>query len=232
MPMNIEAVSFDIGHTLIRYKNPLNWKALYEPAFLHVSQMCGLGLSDGDIRTAAAVLTKYNTREHPREREVASETIFVDILDALKRPRDQLNAAREAFYRFFQSDAECYEDVADTLNELRFRGVRIGALTDVAYGMDNAFSLRDIDPIRPYFDAVLTSVDVGFRKPNAAGFLALLGALNVFPSKMIYVGDEQKDVVGANALGIQSVLIDRNAAFPDWGQKHTVQSLRDILDLI
>lgn len=232
MPMRIKAVSFDIGHTLVSYKNPLNWKSLYAPALRQVSRRCALSLSSADIRTAEAILTGYNTRENPREKEVMSTVIFAEILDALKLPCEKLDAVRESFYGFFDAGAACYPDAADTLGRLRSAGMRIGALTDVAYGMDNAFSLRDIAPIRHFFDAVLTSVDVGYRKPNAAGFLALLKALGVPPAQMIYVGDEQKDIVGANALGIHSVLIDRSGAFPDWGQEYAVQSLGDIPALI
>lgn len=230
--MNIKAVSFDIGHTLVKYNNPLNWKSLYEPALKHVFEKCETALSDKDIQVAAAILMKYNTRENPRQNEVSSKTIFTEILNSLNLPHDILDAARESFYGFFQSDAVCYDDVVDTLRYLRASGLQIGALTDVAYGMDNSFSLQDIALIHNYFDAVLTSVDVGFRKPNAAGYLALLKAFGASPSQMIYVGDEQKDIVGANALGIVSVLIDRNGTCPDWGQTHTVQSLLDIRDLI
>lgn len=230
--MNIKAVSFDIGHTLVKYNNPLNWKSLYEPALKHAFEKCETPLSDKDIQMAAAILTKYNTRENPRQKEVSSETIFTEIFNSLNLSHDILDAAREAFYSFFQSDAVCYDDVVDTLRYLRAAGVHIGALTDVAYGMDNSFSLQDIALIHNYFDVVLTSVDVGFRKPNAAGYLALLKAFGVLPSQMIYVGDEQKDVVGANALGIVSVLINRDGIFPDWGQTYSVQSLLDICDLI
>lgn len=60
----------------------------------------------------------------------------------------------------------------------------------------------------------------------------LLKAFDASPSQMIYVGDEQKDIDGANALGIVSVLIDRNNASPNWGQKYTVHSLLDIRDLV
>ena len=60
----------------------------------------------------------------------------------------------------------------------------------------------------------------------------LLKAFDVLPSEMLYVGDEQKDIVGANALGIVSVLIDRNGKSPNWGQKHTIQSLFDISQLV
>jgi len=122
--------------------------------------------------------------------------------------------------------------VIPTLRYLRLAGVKIGALTDVAYGMDNSFSLRDISTIHQYFDLILTSVDVGYRKPNTMGFSMLLETFDIPPSQMIYVGDEQKDIVGANSIGIVSVLIDRNNVSPNWGQKHTVHTLSDICCLI
>ena len=230
--MSIKAVSFDIGGTLVRYNNPLNWKSLYEPALMRVSEQCGFTMSAADIKTASAVLSKYNTRENPREKEVTSEIIFTEILDALNLPHDNLDIARKAFYGFFQSDAVCYDDAEDTLRRLRTVGKQIGALTDVAYGMDNSFSLQDIASIYHHFDKVLTSVDIGYRKPHAAGFLKLLNAFNISPAEMIYVGDEQKDIDGANALGIVSVLIDRNNSSPDWGQTHTIYCLADICSLV
>ena len=230
--MNIKAVAFDIGHTLVRYNNPLSWKSLYEPALKRVSEMCNVAMSTEDIRAASSILSKYNTRENPREKEVTSEIIFTELLGTLKLPIAKLDTAREAFYSFFQSDAVCYDDAEETLRYLRSAGLQIGALTDVAYGMDNSFSLQDISSISLYFDWVLTSVDVGYRKPHAAGFTRLLNAFDVSPAEMIYVGDEQKDIDGANALGIVSVLIDRNNASPDWGQNHTIHCLADFCNLI
>ena len=120
----------------------------------------------------------------------------------------------------------------DALRVLRSAGIKIGALTDVAYGMENVFSLRDITSIHHFFDVVLTSVDVGFRKPNKTGFIMLMEALNVTPSQMIYVGDEEKDIVGANHLGIISVLIDRNNVCPDYKQKYTIHNLLELCKLV
>ena len=110
--------------------------------------------------------------------------------------------------------------------------MKIGALTDVAYGMENRNFLWDIEAVRGYFDAVLTSVDVGYRKPNKAGFLELLRSLEVSPAEMVYVGDEEKDIAGANAAGIVSVLIDRDGKNPDFGQDFTVKSLTHISGLL
>ena len=228
----IKAVSFDIGRTLVRYNNPLNWKSLYEPALKNVFEKCSIDLSDEGIKKAANILSKYNTRENPREIEVTSETIFNEILCALGQPRDRLDIARETFYSFFQAGAVCYDDAIPILRDLRLAGMKIGALTDVAYGMDNSFSLQDIATIHQYFDLVLTSVDVGYRKPNVTGFSMLIKAFNVLPSQMIYVGDEQKDIIGANSIGIISVLIDRNNSSANWGQKYTLHSLSDICDLV
>jgi len=230
--MKIKAVSFDIGHTLVKYNNPLNWKSLYEPALKQVAESCLIDLHDEHIKAAIATLTKYNTREYPREHEVTSEIIFLEILDLWRQPHEILDIAKEAFYGFFLADAVCYDDVVDTLRYLQNAEVKIGALTDVAYGMDNSFSLQDIAPICHFFDLVLTSVDVCYRKPNAAGFTQLLKTFDCLPSEMLYIGDEQKDIVGANRLGIVSVLIDRNEVSPDWGQSFTVHSIADICNLL
>ena len=48
----------------------------------------------------------------------------------------------------------------------------------------------------------------------------------------MYVGDEEKDIVGANRLGITSVLINRTETTADFGQTYTIQSLHELLTLI
>jgi phosphoglycolate phosphatase-like HAD superfamily hydrolase len=57
-------------------------------------------------------------------------------------------------------------------------------------------------------------------------------ALQISPAEMVYVGDEQKDITTANQLGIRSVLVCRAEEIPDYGQTHTIKSLREVLGLI
>lgn len=59
--MDIEAVCFDIGHTLIKYNNPLNWKELFSPALKEVIDKCDLKYSEKRIIDGIKILTKYNT---------------------------------------------------------------------------------------------------------------------------------------------------------------------------
>lgn len=229
--MAIKAIGFDVGHTLVQYKNPLNWKSLYRPALANVLDKCQFDISEEKVSLGISILLKYNTRENYREHEVSSDTIFKELFDAWNEDYRHLTTAKEAFYSFFQADADCYDDALVTLQKLHKANIKIGVLTDVAYGMDNVFSLKDIEPIQGYIDVCLTSVDVGFRKPNKEGYSRLLQAFNVTPTEMLFVGDEEKDIIGANNMGIGSVLINRKHDVIQWGQRYIISSLTELVSL-
>ena len=75
----MEAIVFDIGQTLAYYPIPLNWSALYRPAFEHVADKLELTISEEEFEHIGATLRKYNTRINPREEEVSSDIIFNEI---------------------------------------------------------------------------------------------------------------------------------------------------------
>lgn len=104
--------------------------------------------------------------------------------------------------------------------------------TDVAYGMDDKFSLKDIEKISDYIDLKLTSRNVGYRKPHGKAFKIMLEKFNCKPQEMIFVGDEKKDIQGAQNVGIQTVLINRNKEEKEFNQDYTVTNLLEIIDII
>jgi putative hydrolase of the HAD superfamily len=230
--MIIEAVGFDIGHTLVEHKSPLSWKIHYPDALRKVMCACQMAEEAGKLDLAAAILSKYNTRENYREHEVSSSTIFKEIFDAWGQSHEKLHIAKEAFYSFFQADVAYFDDTADTLKALSSKGILLGFLSDAAYGMDNEYLLRDIAEIRHYFDTGFTSVDVGFRKPNLKGFKMLSEAFGVSPAKILFVGDEEKDIVGANNFGMVSVLLNKSSDARKWGQHYTIKNLSEIVTSI
>lgn len=118
------------------------------------------------------------------------------------------------------------------MQKLKQYGIKIGILTDAAYGMDNVFSLEDISVLSDFIDIAITSVDVGYRKPNPAGYLKLLDSIGICPNDMIFIGDEEKDIIGAKKLGIVSALINRNEEIKDFGQDYTFESLSDIFSIL
>lgn len=227
-----KAVVFDIGRTLVGYNKPLNWSGLYRPAIEHISNECSYNLEENDYQHAIEVLTKYNTRINPREYEVSSAQIFTEIINGINVPIGDLEQVKHLFYSFFRRDVTVYPEVENALAELVKRGIQLGTLSDVAYGMDNQYVLDDIVTLKQYIDYPYTSNDVGYRKPSIKGLQFLAEKMNVDISEIVFVGDEEKDMVCANNAGAYSVLINRDDINKEYGQKREIQSLNELLSII
>ncbi len=171
----IKAVAFDIGHTLVHYNHPIDWKTMYRPALEQTAMQCGYWLKIEDYNKAIDILMKYNTRINPREKEVSSDKIVGEILEAWGK-------------------SSC-----DVIN---------------------------------YFDLTLTSNDIGFRKPNIKGLRTIADKFGIAPEEMVYVGDEEKDIICANNGGAVSVLIDRKRKGSQFGQKYKIHSLGELCGII
>lgn len=231
----IRAIGFDLGETLLCYGHPLDWSSLYSQALAAMAEACDVTPDTERLRDAADILRRYNTRLNPRTQEIRSDIILGQILAAWSlEPRRWLEPATEHFFSFFQQSVQPYPDTLPTLQTLREGNAAVGILTDVPYGMPRSFVQRDLDAtgLTPLLDVWLTSVDVGRRKPDPAGFLALAERLGVRPQEMLYVGNEEKDILGANAAGMQSVLVDREAARPAWPHMHAIGSLSELPRLL
>ncbi|MFQ5950490.1 MAG: HAD family hydrolase [Candidatus Geothermarchaeales archaeon] len=90
-----------------------------------------------------------------------------------------------------------------------------------------------------YFDAVVTSVDVGSPKPKAEIFQEALRRLGVEAHECMMVGDRtDADILGGNRLGMETVHIDwqphqEETIDPELQKPdHTIRSLKELLELI
>ena len=64
--------------------------------------------------------------------------------------------------------------------------------------------------LAPYLEFCITAADAGVEKPDPAIFTAALERVSVKPCEAIHVGDQPRsDAVGARAVGIHPVLLDR-----------------------
>lgn len=227
-----KAIVFDIGGTLVEYNKPLNWSALYRPAWEHISKECDYNLTENDYLHAILVLSKYNTRINPREYEVSSTQIFTEILAGMDVPMDDLEMVKHKYYSFFRREALVYPEVEYTLAALVEKGILLGTLSDVAYGMDNQYVLDDIATLKQYITYPYTSNDVGYRKPSVEGLKFLADKMNVGISEILFVGDEEKDIICANKAGAYSVLINREQSGKVYGQKKEIKLLDELLVIV
>jgi putative hydrolase of the HAD superfamily len=234
--MKLRAVGFDLGDTLIFYDGtPLNWSAQYPEALRVTAAACGVSVKPDQLTEAGKLLASYNTRLAPRTKEVTADEIFTRVLkcwglDAAKH----LPASAEAFFNFFQQTMRAYPETVAALQSLRAQSIPTGILTDVPYGMPRNLVERDINKagIFGLFDVLITSVEVGVRKPETKGFLALAAALGFAPAEMLYVGNELKDVIGANRVGMRTAFLDREKTDANHGQDFTIATLRELESLL
>lgn len=232
----IRAIGFDLGDTLLFYRDtPMSWVALYPDALAAVAKSCQAQPSAEQIARAKEILTQHNTRVVPRTEEIPAEKIFSSILKAWElEPGQHIVSAIEAYFTFFQQRMSAYPETVNVLETLRTKGVPTGILTDVAYGMPRTFVQRDISGagITNLFNVLLTSVEVGVRKPEPTGYLELAKRLNIEPSQMLYIGNEPKDVIGARQAGAVSAFLDRDGSGANHGQDFTCSSLTDIFEIL
>lgn len=103
---------------------------------------------------------------------------------------------------------EPFDDAVPLLESLRARGVRLAIVSNWDTRLR---AILDERRLRPYFDAVVISAEVGWRKPHPAIFGKALGLLGCAPADALHVGDSVgDDVEGARAAGIRPVLLDRS----------------------
>ena len=230
--MKIKAIGFDIGGTLVNYNKPLNWSASYEDAIKFMCEKNQIKLSENRLEQAKEILTKYNTRVNPREKEISAQTIFQEIFEAWGEDMNKLIKSKRTFFEFFQREAFIYNDVEDLLKYCKNQKIMCATFTDVAYGMEDEFSLRDIDEIADFIQLKLTSLNVGYRKPNKKGFEIMLKTFSCKPEEMLYVGDEKKDIDGAKGVGMRTILINRDNAEKDFGQDFSISNLSEIKNIV
>ena len=226
----MKAVVFDFGGTLATNGLPASWECLYRDALVSVLQALGLEFNSDNIETGKKVLLKYNTRVNDREVEVDSDTIFKELFQRWGvKETTQLKTAEDIFFSFFLKNTFLFPETQQVLKTLKQRHIKIGVLSDVAYGADKHYLLSGLSQVAEYIDYFLTSAEIGFRKPNPKGYLQILKQFAVDAEDSLFVGDEKKDISGANRVGMSSVLVNRTDKPLDYSQKYTVNSLSGIL---
>ena len=81
-------------------------------------------------------------------------------------------------------------------------------------------------------DTVVSSADVGLRKPDPRIFELACANVGVSPNASVHVGDHvYADVLGASAAGMRAVLIDRQGVQTDDGPA-PIRSLDELEDAL
>lgn len=131
---------------------------------------------------------------------------------------------RELWDHFaFPSSWHVFDDVGPTLQSLKDAGYGIA----IASNFDSRLhSVCDGHAELQRIERRFVSSEVGFRKPSADFFEAVINRLECPSHQILMVGDEfEHDVRTPIAQGMRAVLIDRNQTAPQQGAIQTLAQL-------
>ena len=124
---------------------------------------------------------------------------YPDLPERFFHDVDHAFRQRSAFYVF--------PDVVPALDAMQAAGLRLGVVSN--WGWAAPELLQTLELAR-HFEVLSISARVGYQKPPRAIFEHALELLDVSPGEAIHVGDDpEADVMGAQRVGIEPVLIDR-----------------------
>ncbi|HEX2188183.1 MAG TPA: HAD-IA family hydrolase [Longimicrobiaceae bacterium] len=200
----MKAIIFDAGNTLVWLDHPFLVQLLREQGVeateeeIAAAEYGAKRVLDEQVRSGAAGTDESRGRVFFRE-------IFrqVGLADDRFGPVSERLYARHAERNLWSS---VRERTAETLEELRRRGYRLGVISNADGRVE---ALLESVGLRPHFEFVIDSARVGMEKPDPRIFRMGLERLGVAPEDAVYVGDIYEiDVVGARRAGMAAVLID------------------------
>ena len=233
--MSVTAVGFDFFGTLVDAKADVNDCISSMCSHLH---RCGFGFNDNDfLESYRATVRGYRTKRNEGLREVNNRIWLHDTLKRMgydvKATDPVLFSTVERYFGMWQLSV--FPDVYEVLERIR-QEYRIGLVSNFT---DSGFLLRSLRKfgIDDYFETIVVSDTIGWRKPHPRIFQNFLDSMNIEAKEAVYVGDNpEADIKGAQNTGITAVLINRQG---DEGRKqgdiipdYTISSLMELEELL
>jgi putative hydrolase of the HAD superfamily len=226
-------VFFDVGNTLL-YASP------------SVSEVCrqvlALAGHDRDLHAIDSFMPLVDAYYEERYAEddafwtdeERTSSVWVGMYSLLCRKLgiedEAVSIARQVYDEFGRPDRwALYADVRPAFERLCASGLTVGIISNwdsrlvsLLHGLGLGDVLTD----------VVSSADVGLHKPDPRIFELACSRLGVNPAEAAHVGDHHyADYLGATALGMRAVLIDRHGVDADHGVAPiaTLDELEDAL---
>jgi len=231
-------ICFDYGSTLVDFRRPVAAIAAAGEGLAGKLPLAGSAWSGnaGEFAVALDLLLDRLIDEGHRElgtREVDIEAIQKEAIQQLlgcaldPELNGELGAALQ---RAWVAGANPVRPALRVVNQLRERGLRIGLCSNAPYPPALMYEQLDRLDLRPYFDAVLFSSEIGWRKPDPRIFSELLIRMGLPASSVWFVGDEwEADIEGARGVGMPAILgpaakspVAAAAQLSEWGDLVTL----------
>ena len=235
--MKVRAIIFDFGFTLFHFKN-VSMKKYFDCFRRGMSKSINV-LKQEKIIEDKGQMTEdfmkifnkkratYFKQAMKTKDEFPTTLLFKTTLDLLKEKGYEIQEEKIK-NNFLEKLAELYHSCEEeewkpdektkfTLETLsKISNLKIGLISNHPNHKTIKNLLRD-NEMNDYFDVIVTSAKFGKRKPNSDIFFHTLKRMGLTKNDAEYcimVGDEAADIVGANRVGMQIILKERDYEFP------------------
>ncbi|TYL39004.1 hydrolase [Natronococcus pandeyae] len=143
-------------------------------------------------------------------------------------------ALGDAFWEAYVDEMELFPGVEETLETLQREGVDVAITTNLT----TRIQLAKVETLglESDIDLLLTSEETGREKPGSVMFTLPLARLDRRPSEAIMVGDNVgADIVGANAVGLETVLWNADPDEPLEGRRkpdHRIDAFEELTEVV
>jgi len=195
--VKIKAVLFDLYGTMAYVENPVDETEISEYLFSR-----GYEVSPQQLKAARAFVSFV---DYPKYGYKNWRSFFSRMLWRLKVKFDE--ETLNTIIRLLESSPyQLYPDAAEAVIKAKESGFKTAIVTTIAY-----FQFKKaIQPIKNYFDFVMTGYEAGCDKTNPKIYRKVLEILNARPAEAVMIGDDvPTDIILPKKLGINAILLNR-----------------------
>ena len=137
----------------------------------------------------------------------------------------------DVFLNFCSNKPGVVEGAHELMDYLKSKGYKMhmtsNGFHEVQYKKLAACGLKD------YFDTIILSEDAGVNKPSPQYFDYAFKVSGAHKETTLMIGDNlQTDIMGANNVGIDTILFNRWNVEPSPIPTHTVMTLKEIMEIL
>ena len=205
---HMKAVGFDLVGTLCKAGTQEEEciRALWLELGHHGVRVPYLEFAEAHNRAAL----KYLEIRKFTHREVNNRVWIAEALNTLGFSLEEDNEitcrAADAYFRPYVEKIWVPSYVPSILSRIKSR-FKLGLITNFTYAAA-ARSILQTNNLEDFFDSIVVSDEVGWRKPHPNIFRKFLNDVSANPAESFFVGDDVRyDVIGSKRVGMKAILL-------------------------
>ncbi|MHA1283014.1 MAG: HAD family hydrolase [Promethearchaeota archaeon] len=250
--MKVKAIIFDFGFTLFYFQNATleNYLDCFEKGLQKaVNLLKELKIIESEIKGEqfSKIFKKkrqyYFKLSFKTKQEYKSSFLFAESLKEINKLEYVDNKILQKLADLYHSceleEWVPYKTTEATLEKLKNeKQINLAVLSNHPHHSIIVELLKKYDFLK-FFDAVVTSAEVGKRKPACEIFEYTLQKINLLDDKesCLMCGDEYGDIIGGYKAGLKIILCERNVKFPfekeiDLPNLKKIKNISELLEMI